>query len=95
MDAEAPFNPDDLPDLSKCAISCLSSQMSYLASFGEEIPTFRQINLCYYLSPRDQHLHHCLTWADRWNRNASTDAVVHWQLKRLWIGSGNCNLNPL
>jgi hypothetical protein len=39
------------------------------------------------LMTRDQRAHRRLTWAERWNRNASTDAVPHWQVKLFGICS--------
>lgn len=36
---------------------------------------------------RDQRAHRRLTWAQRWNRNASTHAVAHWQVKLFGISS--------
>lgn len=39
------------------------------------------------LMTRDQRAHRRLTWAQRWQRNACTDAVPHWQVKLFGISS--------
>ncbi|MBE9019021.1 hypothetical protein IQ272_23295 [Chroococcidiopsidales cyanobacterium LEGE 13417] len=36
---------------------------------------------------RNQRAHRRLTWAERWNRNATADAVAHWQVKLFGISS--------
>jgi len=36
---------------------------------------------------RDQRAHRRLTWIQRWDRNAITDAVAHWQIKLFGISS--------
>lgn len=39
------------------------------------------------LMTSDQRAHRRLTWAQPWKRNASTDAVPHWQVKLFGISS--------
>lgn len=39
------------------------------------------------LITRDQRAHRRLTWTERWNRNTSTNAVAHWQVKLFGISS--------
>ncbi len=40
---------------------------------------------------RDQRAHRRFTWAQRWERNASTDAVTHWQVKLFGLSSAVLN----
>ncbi|MDZ4872121.1 MAG: hypothetical protein CLLPBCKN_006713 [Chroococcidiopsis cubana SAG 39.79] len=40
---------------------------------------------------RNQRAHRRLTWAERWNRNATADAVAHWQVRLFGISSAVLN----
>lgn len=40
---------------------------------------------------RDQRAHRRLTWAERWKKNATTDAVAHWQVQLFGISSAVLN----
>lgn len=40
---------------------------------------------------RDQRAHRRLTWVERWNKNATTDTVAHWQVQLFGISSAVLN----